>query len=353
MPYSGEQGFIIITQPLRMREMSSIKISVIIPTHNRAHLLRNCLYSLERQEFDKNLFEVIVINDGSIDDTRQLLEDFKKKTEITFNFINQENKGVSFSRNVGIDNARGEYIAFTDDDCIVPEDWLLRMHHDFVSVDETVAGIGGPLDCFALNEKLYASRFIQFLDEFNYIPVARKFIIFHTHISKLRGDEQIPYLRTSNAIFRKKCLKEVGGFDINFKRAGGEDPDLCYRLLNLNYQFFFDKNLVVLHHTRESILSYFKSFKNYMEGEVRKNKKSHLYKNKIVRQSYQYLIPRKIIIAFLFCCLYPLSVLGMWRQKKYPLFDVISFPFIVIASKFLALAFSVFYHIKYLKAAKS
>lgn len=318
--------------------MSSIIISVVIATCNRQTVLVDCLKSLEKQSLDRDLFEVVVVNDGSTDSTEHFLRDFQLGTKINFRFITHENQGVSYSRNAGIRAALGEYIAFTDDDCIVPEGWLRQMYDRFASPEGEVAGVGGPLVCFTSHPDTYISRFISYVDDFNYIPVLGKMIIMHSHVSKLRGGEVIPYLRTSNSMFRKSCLEEIGGFDIDFRRPGGEDPDLCYRLLNLNYRLCIDKDLVVSHHSRDSFSSYFKSLKNYLAGEFRKSKKRSLYANVVIRRSYEYLILRKIAVAVIFCLLCPFSIINGLRRKKYPLTDSLTFPFIIIASKFYALA---------------
>jgi glycosyltransferase involved in cell wall biosynthesis len=328
--------------------MPSIKISVVIPTYNRLYYLKDCLNSLVRQTYNKELFEVIVINDGSSDSTEHFLKEFKEKVEINFNYITHTNRGVSFSRNVGIYYSMGEYVAFTDDDCIVPEDWLLRIDQLFDSVGGNIAGIGGPLDCITEDRKFFVSKFIQYIDEFNYIPVMGRYFIYPVHISRLKGDEQIPYLRTSNAIFRKSCLKEIGGFDVDFKKPGGEDPDLCYRLLNLNYSFYFDKKLVVLHRSRESFSCYFRSLKSYLEGEIRKSRKRKLYKYKVIRRSYRFVPGQKIISLLLYCLSYPISVIKISNKKEYSLFHKILFPQIIILSKIYALIISSYYNIKYL-----
>ncbi len=325
--------------------MSSIRISVVIATCNRARFLESCLNSLEKQSLDKDLFEVIVVNDGSTDSTSQLLDDFKKKTSIHFRYINQENRGVSFARNVGIDNAKGEYIAFTDDDCIAPVDWLKKMYQLFSQAGENVAGVGGPLDCITMNKDSYIAHFIQFIDEFNYIPVLRKHFIRYVHTSQLKGTEQIPYLRTSNAMFRKKYLKEVGGFDVNFKRPGGEDPDLCYRLLNKGYSFHFDKDLRMLHCSREKFADYFKSLKNYIKGEVWKSRKRHIYNNRIVRRSYQFIIAQKLLSVLLSFCKYPFSVIKLLNDERYSCLERVTFPLIIVASKIYALFVALFFYV--------
>jgi glycosyltransferase involved in cell wall biosynthesis len=328
--------------------MSSVKITVVIATCNRVSSLRNCLSSLEAQTLDRDLFEVLVINDGSTDSTGQFLADFMSETEMGFRYISHRNSGVSYSRNVGIDNAEGEYVAFTDDDCIVPPDWLEKMYQGFSSADQDVAGIGGPLNCITEHNDTFVSNFIQFIDEFNYIPVLTRLVIWYRHTSQLRGDEAVPYLRTSNAIFRKKYLKEVGGFDVGFRRPGGEDPDLCYRLLNQNYRFCFDRELVVLHNSRDSLTAFFKSLRNYLEGEIRTNRKSHLYKNIIIRRSYQYILVRKGVRICQTFIQFPFSVFKMMWSRRCSVVECVSFPFIVLLSKIYAFFISAYYRLKYL-----
>jgi glycosyltransferase involved in cell wall biosynthesis len=102
--------------------------SVIIPTYNRADLLINTIESVLAQRFKD--FELLVIDDGSTDDTRELVNSFCDSTNIRY--IYQENKGVGAARNTGIKNARGEWIAFLDSDDL----WLpnhLQSHYQLIT----------------------------------------------------------------------------------------------------------------------------------------------------------------------------------------------------------------------------
>lgn len=326
--------------------MPSIKTSVIIPTYNRAPFLKTCLLSLETQIYDKQDFEVIVIDDGSTDATAELLREFKDRTTLNFSFISHPNSGVSFSRNVGIQASKARYIVFTDDDCILVPDWLSKMHHFFSLQDDSIAGIGGPLNSVTKDRTSYAARFIEYIDEFNYIPVFGKYFIRVVHVSRLTGQEQIPYVRTSNAMFRANCLKEVGGFDISFRRPGGEDPDVCYRLLNLNYHFRVYKDLAVNHQCRESIGSYFKSLKNYLEGEIKKSRKKYLYNNGVIQRTYSFIPVQKIISFLLAAFLYPWQFYKL-ALKQYTFYQKISFPLLIVVSKAYAILFSCYFYFKY------
>lgn len=325
--------------------MSPINISVVIATRDRVRLLASCLSAFSRQTYDKNLFEIIVINDGSTDGTEAFLSGFKEKTDLNFRYMSHENKGVSYSRNVGIDRAVGHFIAFTDDDCKVPENWLSKIAGLWEDAGTSVAGIGGPLNSHPGNN--YISRYIHFLDEFNSIPVLGKYRITHVHVSKLPDNAPIAYLRTSNAVFRKRCVQEVGGFDIAFKRPGGEDPDLCYRILNLGLSFHLDKDLVVLHKNRDSIKSYFGALKSYIGGEFRQKSKIHCYRIKSIRRSCV-LIPAQKLAALGFSLLTaPIIMAKLFYRSQFSLIEKSSFPFLFIASKLYALGISLYFQARY------
>lgn len=96
--------------------MSNKKISIIVPVYNVEKYLPKCLDSLVNQTYAN--IEIICVNDGSPDNSLQILEEYARKDE-RIKIINQQNQGVSVARNVGIDNATGDYILFVDAD-----DWL-------------------------------------------------------------------------------------------------------------------------------------------------------------------------------------------------------------------------------------
>jgi glycosyltransferase involved in cell wall biosynthesis len=326
-----------------------MKISVVIPTYNRIQFLKSCLASLEKQKYNLNDFEVIVVNDGSTDTTGSFLNDFKKLTNINFRFINQPNRGVSAARNRGIENTRAAYVALTDDDCILPDDWLIRMQANIDSVDLNTGGVGGPLQSISLNENSFISKFTCFMDEFNYIPVANKYLIRTVHVTKLKGNESIPYLRTSNAVFRKKCIEEIGKFDEYFKKPGGEDPDLCYRLLTKGYSFHFDPELIVKHLSRESFKGYFNTLKNYVRGEIRKSCKKKMYYPRAVRISYTWIPLQKIISVVLAIFTSPATFFRILMDKNYSVYHALSFPVMIVTSKIYALFYSIYFLPEYFR----
>ena len=90
------------------------KVSVIIPVFNNSNYIENTLLSLINQTF--NDFEVIIINDGSYDDSIEKVDNLLSQSNIPFQIFYQENKGVSTARNKGLDLAKGKYIVFLDGD---------------------------------------------------------------------------------------------------------------------------------------------------------------------------------------------------------------------------------------------
>lgn len=103
-----------------------MKLSLIIPAYNAEKHLDNCLESCFRQNLDVNDYEVIIINDGSTDNTQTIAENWREKHS-NINVISQENKGLSEARNAGLDSACGSYIMFIDSDDMIAEDSLKNL----------------------------------------------------------------------------------------------------------------------------------------------------------------------------------------------------------------------------------
>ncbi len=120
-------------------------MSVVVPTWNRAGLLPKCLDSLVNQTRPAGGFEVIVVDDGSEDDTAAVVQGLARdQRDGVLRYVGQENGGVNRARNAGIRAARGDVVAFIDDDEIAPGDYLERAFA-LLSSHPSVAGVGGPV----------------------------------------------------------------------------------------------------------------------------------------------------------------------------------------------------------------
>jgi glycosyltransferase involved in cell wall biosynthesis len=322
--------------PVHATNYTETRISVIISTRNRRELLESCLESLACQTLPLHLFEVVIVNDGSTDSTQDFLESYRLTSRFKLNVLSQVNVGVSASRNRGIFHAKSSIIAFTDDDCILSSDWLARLLLSWEIAGNRIAGIGGPLNTVTTGPVSFTSRFIHHLDEFNYIPVLTAWYIKPVHVSCLQDHEIIPYLRTSNASFRKKCVDEIGGFDASFKQPGGEDPDLCYRLMKCGYSFHFDKELVVNHNSRVSLASYFKSLRNYAIGDMKKSFKRDQYPEAVAR-CYRTVLLQKAASCLVSVIKLPFDCVRFSCDSKN---GNVLFPFITCIAKMYAISVS-------------
>ena len=223
-------------------------ISVIIPTYNRSDLLATCLRSLENQTLGNDRFEVLVINDGSSDDTIKILEAFSRSTSLHFRYLSQENRGPGAARNRGATHATAEWVAFTDDDCIAEPEWLEELVN-VIPADEQCAGGGG--------------RTVRHRD-----GVVPEFI---DHIGALNPQNlghDIWFVITCNAFFRRAYLLEVGGFDERLTWAGGEEPLLCQQLEERGFYFVESNSAVVRHRHPETIRGLYRMFRRYGRGHA-------------------------------------------------------------------------------------
>ncbi|MBD3212659.1 MAG: glycosyltransferase [Candidatus Lokiarchaeota archaeon] len=219
-------------------------LSIIVPTYNRYQHLRFLLNSIDKQSTYPR--EVIIINDCSIDQTESFLNKWRINKE-EFNVIvynSPENKGPAVARNIGIQLASCDLIAFTDDDCILSKDWVKQIQNSKLWKDEGIAGIGGKV-----------------------IPYQKNLVSeYYTFHRILEPPKFIQYLVTANACYRRDLLLEIDGFDEDHCYPGGEDNGLSFKLIRIGYRFGFEKNMIVYHNYRTSIPAFLKTFYRYGKG---------------------------------------------------------------------------------------
>jgi len=198
-------------------------ISVIIPTYNRANILKECLDALANQELPKKDYEVIVVDDGSKDGTKEVVESFKQKS---FTYIKQDNQGQGIARNTGIAKARGDIVVFIGDDIIVRGDFLaqhLRFHLRHPEEKRAVLGFT------TWHPKLTLTPFMNWLT--NGSTILGRFGGHQFAYEKLEDKQEADFnfFYTSN-ISLKSSLVDKYPFDPSFSGYGWEDIELGYRL---------------------------------------------------------------------------------------------------------------------------
>ncbi len=216
-------------------------ISVVICTYNGSATIRDSLEALKNVEYPS--FEVIVVDDGSKDNTASVVKHYPVK------LISTENQGLSNARNTGMHNAIGEIVAYLDDDAFPDPHWLHYLAYAFQSSNH--GGIGGP----------------------NIIPASDGPIatcVAHAPggpVHVLLTDEIAEHIPGCNMAFRKEVLLEVGGFDPIY-RSAGDDVDLCWRIQHTGRTIGFHPSALVWHHRRNSVKAYWKQQKGYGKAEA-------------------------------------------------------------------------------------
>jgi len=213
------------------------QVTVIIPAYNREKNLKNTLNSLTYQTYDA--FEVIVCDDGSTDNTKDLIPLFKDKLNIRY--LYQEHKGfrAGHARNMGLKNARAKLIIFLDSDVVVPPTFM-ETH-----VKEHEAEGKYVVNSYVWRMTEYHKEDLGILPE-EYVKLHKKWLkpdsrdrfeLFE------RGEADEAYFLDSNALSVKmQDLRKVGDFDENFIGWGHEDTELGYRLGGMGYSVKFIKS---------------------------------------------------------------------------------------------------------------
>jgi len=216
--------------------MPTPELSILISTYQRpAHLYR-CLLSLELQEHVKGLFEVVITDDGSTDETYSLVEYFSSIANFPIKYTTHTHRDFQLSRcrNEGIAVTSAPYVLITDGDCIFPRDHLY-WHLKFRRPGIVVAG-----DCYRLSQSqsglidevaIGAGNFNRWVDLKERRRIRWKALrgFVYSRLSL----KMLPRLTGNNIAVWREDLERVNGFDENFVGWGLEDRDLQRRLLML------------------------------------------------------------------------------------------------------------------------
>ena len=223
--------------------MASPSVSVLIVNWNRGSLLQACLQSLTQQSF-KN-FETIVVDNGSMDGSGQLVRD--KFPEVCLIPL-ENNLGFSAANNIGIRQARGKYIALLNNDTEVDPDWL----EELVQVLETRKEIGFCASMILLHDR---RDLADTCGDFYNIAGAGGKIGHLQKASSYNRPLEVFGACAGAAIYRRELLEELGGFDEDFFLAH-EDTDLSFRAQLRGYRCLYVPTAVVYHRLHASLGQY-------------------------------------------------------------------------------------------------
>lgn len=317
-------------------------VSIVVCTYNGEKYIKDCLNTLINQDYPRDRYEVIVVNDCSIDKTEEVVSKYSVKL-----IKHKKNMGLATARNTGIRSSKGEILAFTDDDCIPTKNWLTTLINAYDS--PSIAGVGGKIIPHKTDNLI-----LKYIEEINPLAPLDKSLLrsnnliyrFLLYIKKsfCPSDEKNGLLEVYSLVgasmsFRKDILEGLGLFDENF-RFGAEEEDLCKRFHQeiKDKKLLFTTKAVVFHQFDPSLKKMVKRSFSYGRGNARMFHK-HPEQNPTI-----FPFPIFILFSFLFILIkakyffipfllplffYPNWILKLFVQRKlyyffFPYFQFLS-----------------------------
>ena len=225
------------------------KISLVICTYNRSGYLPGSLESIHLQTIDKNLFEIVVIDNASTDDTARIIQEFiSENPSLHISYYFEKNKGLSFARNRGITEARSPLIAYVDDDVILTPDYLKELL-SFFDKNPTAAGAGGKVipKYESGTEPVWMNKYLAgFVGNVNHGTDVKLFT------------PSMKYPAGCNMIYKKDILLKAGGFNNDLKFRS-DDKYIFYKVHEVSDQIYYLPDACLYHY----IDSYRLDLKNF------------------------------------------------------------------------------------------
>jgi GT2 family glycosyltransferase len=217
------------------------RVSIVVCTYNGGRTLEQCLRSLLALDYPD--YEVIVVDDGSTDDTPAILAGFPGVRT-----VRQPNQGLSVARNIGLREATGDIVAYTDSDCFADADWATHLVYQLER--SGAVAVGGP----------------NLTPEDGWLAACVAAAPGQpTHV--LESEQVAEHIPGCNMAFRREALLAINGFDPQFRKAG-DDVDVCWRLQQAGAWITFAPGAFVWHHRRQGPRAYLRQQAGYGEAEA-------------------------------------------------------------------------------------
>ena len=229
-----------------------MRASIIIPTFNRPEAIRNCVRALQQQTYASEEFEVLVVDDGSTPpvDAAELTDHQCGSAPVAdVRVIRQVNSGPAAARNVGVREARGELVAFIDDDCLAEEGWLQKLIETHQQYPQALVG----------GESANA------LDD-NICSITNQLILNIVYEFYNPNPQDAEFLASNNWLCRRDMFLDLGGFDDGFRQAGGDDRDFCFRWRAAGYPIVWKRDARAKHLHHQDFSRFLNMYFRYGQG---------------------------------------------------------------------------------------
>lgn len=219
----------------------TLLITAIICTHNRADYIKKSVESLINQTMDDSQYEILVIDNGSTDNTAKIFED-EFQGVANLRYIFEPVLGLSKARNTGLEHTRGEIIAYLDDDAIACHDWLQRIVATYKNSEKSIGLLGGKI------EPIWEADRPQWLSD----ELVPSLTVLDWSDKPFELDKDT-WIAGANISVPRKLLQEVGGFSQTLGRKGkkllsNEEVLLRRQLESKGHVSYYDPAISVKHH---------------------------------------------------------------------------------------------------------
>jgi glycosyltransferase involved in cell wall biosynthesis len=222
-------------------------ISIIVCTYNRAKYLYDALASIASNDFPCNEYEIILVNNNSTDDTEEKCQQFVANfPDVNLRYCTESKQGLSFARNKGIAESRGDFLVFLDDDVVVKSDYLRNLKTNLDNTPDLMA-FGGKI-----TPRFEAGHPPKWLNCWMYS------LISATNCpDKTRKYGKRKYPIGANMGFRRQCLEKSGYFNTELGRTGnillgGEEKDIFLKIKGLGMEIYYFPDVEIEHIIPES-----------------------------------------------------------------------------------------------------
>ncbi len=294
--------------------VAPLRCSVIVPVYNGAKVIQHCLDALAGQSVALDQFEIIVVDDGSLDGTSQHVERWASHHPgCQVRLVRQQHAGPAAARNHGAAIAQTPWLLFTDADCQPAPGWVQALLNGFAG-PEPPAGLMGT---YRSEQRSLAARFAQ--------------LEFEDRYRRMLHQPELDVVATYSAAFRRDLFMQAGGFDPGFPEANNEDVEFSYRLSQAGHTMRFAPEAQVYHQHASSWPGYVrtKMGRGFWRMVVYRR-----YPSKALKDSYTpQVLKLQIVLA-------PLVLVGLvwalWRRQPGPL--ALAAPFLLTTLPFARFA---------------
>ena len=225
------------------------QFSVVVPTYERPAQLAACVRALSQLDYPRGRFEVLIVDDASARPPRELIESFGGALDVKL-LEQSKNAGPAAARNLGARRARGEFIAFTDDDCEPERGWLRAFAARFAEAPARIVG-GRTVNALADNPYSETSQLI--ID------------VVYAHFNRDARDAR--FFTSNNFAVHAESFREAGGFDETFRTS--EDREICARWRSRGLGMTYEPDAVVRHSHILTLGSLWRQHFGYGRGALR------------------------------------------------------------------------------------